>query len=446
MIGHLRWLLLIVVVWLGCHGQHREAQRQYRSITAFPGGALVTWMDERNAWSLGRLGPAGKIIWATRLEGEPQLVRGHPALLFAGELVAIRTYRHAEIDRLLLEGISVRAGSHQWSAVLHEGTLPDPAAGIDNHFIGYANADAFFPYLAKVGVYASQLYSVDLAGHRGAGRRLPIREPFALRTLQGEKIVHDRSTRTAVTGRPLQIPFESHGYGCVVEDDYWRLVREPQKWSITSLYDERVPLTLAPDDDTIVLEGCAAYWSKLAMFVRVGALTTIVFIDDGMVSKTIDVGSRIDEWGVTDATPGPDARTRFVPLLVADTNDVSRARLVMIDTEEARVAWDAPADVLDQVFRIGDDWLLVRSPADQRLVYLSGVTGKAHRAVRVRASNTQLVTPKNVDETGVWLVSTGPGAKQPIAKLGATLSIEQGDASFVSDAQGDPILAGIPWD
>ena len=428
-----RWML-VMAMFAGC--SKPASSRAYWGIVALDdGSALVTWHDRGRTFGVSRLDASARYLWSADLEGRPQGLPPDHGFIVTDHVVALRTYHRSERQQMV-EEVSLENGHRSWVARLRAS-----ADGVDG-FSGFATDDAFRFYLRPDrGAEHGELIALDPSTGRERGRTsLPVSTTVGetVSTLAGNLIVSQYDTVVVANGADVTI-LESRGYGCVIADEYWRLVRTAERWELAPTRDKtRRPIPVEPvvSDRDLKLEGCGAYGDSFVLFVHAGSNTELRILDaEGNVLRRASLGVRAKVDGLR---PSPRSRStgalpRFTPVWLGDR----RETLAMVDLEQGLIAWQAPSSVLASVFRSGSRWYW-SWPEDTstKLVVMDGDTGLG-KAVQIGAP-ARLVSdlgPWNVAGDSIWLLANldSPSTSPPgVARLDIdTLQVRAATTEFV---------------
>ncbi len=449
-----RTILLLATLAVACS---EPSVRAYSEIVALDdGSALVTWQDKGRSFGVSRVGPSARVEWSADLGGRPQDGRLDHGIIVSDRLVALRTYQRADRAQEV-EGLSLENGRRAWVTRLLGPRGKGSADGL-GHFSGYATGDAIRPFMKRTGpMQGGELLDIEpLTGRLRTRIEVPIHHESAPLTLAGGLILHDEGRSVAViTGGAVTL-LESRGIGCVINDEYWRLVRTPETWELVPLRDQRRNSILVeptvPDhvDRELTLVGCGSYrdWFVLFLKTRQGSEQTIevrIVDRDGKVVRRVLLGrghERILDpdllhMGAPRASFATGALTRFVPLTLGKNH--AELRLVMVDLEEGAIRWQTPRRSMDIVFRAGDRWYwswpadgVVRDPY---LAMLDGETGVIAKAIQIKARDVQRLGPRNVAGDSIWvlanLLTTSRTVPQVVRLDAGTLRVQATTPEFV---------------
>jgi hypothetical protein len=413
--------MLVLAVLLAC-AKPTTKRRYWQLVALDDGSALVTWHDPGRTFGVSRLDPTGRERWSTDLEGRPAASFGDRGVFVTDRQVILRTYQRSE--RLALaEGVSLETGRHSWTTRLRAVKSSDE--GVDP-FSGYVSKSSVGLFLRSPGS-GGELIDVDPLTGRELGRKqLPISTTIGAepRPLDDALVVHDGDAAVVATGKDVTTS-KSRGYGCAIENDYWRLVRTAANWELAPLRTTtRVPIPIAPSEQDVYLQGCGVYRGSFVVFLR-GMPNELRILEE-----TGNVLHRADLDGQLRVASSPEPLTRFVPVALGAVDEV----FTVLDLERGVVAWRAPSPRLADIFRSGDRWYWSwLEKTGQTIVVLDGATGVA-KAVKVRAPSVLQFGPRNVAGDSVWLLPSldfTRGTMPPVARLDAsTLQVKVATTDF----------------
>ncbi len=287
-----RSVLLLATFAIGCSSE--PIVREYRTITALAdGSSLVTWQDKGRSFGVGRVDRSGHFKWVAELEGRPEDMFLHHGLVVADHLVALRTRRRDGSDKSrLLEAIALDDGRRAWKSVLRTyGTESATGDGLDANFIGFATKQAIRPFLKSGKGHEGELLEIDpVSGRERRRAPLPVQWAHTPLALGEEVVVHGLDSKAFVIGSDTML-VESRGVGCIVDDDYWHLVRTEDRWEMLATRDQArrpIPVEAVVPDRELALQGCAAYRDAFVLFVRVNGSSEVRVVDrEGNVLRRI---------------------------------------------------------------------------------------------------------------------------------------------------------------
>ncbi len=438
----IRSTLVIASLVAGC--SKPAIERGYWDIVALDdGSALVTWQDRGRSFGVSRLDPSAQYRWSADLEGRPNALDTDHGIIVADDLVALRTYHRSE-HRQMVEGVSLETGRRSWVTGLR--SVRSSAEGVSS-FSGFATK-ALVRLFFKPGQDTSQseLIDVDVRTGQERGRTaLPIQDAEAPLMVDGEAILHSRPSANGVIVRVGTdvTTLASSDYGCVIGEEYWRLVRTSERWELTALRDKTrksIPIEPIAADRELSFRGCAAYRDKLVLFVGVGFLNDEMRILDfeGNQLRRVSLGDLDDPYSLRRKSPHSTFATGTLPRFVPVSLDRQAPVLAMVDLERGEIVWRSPSSVHATLFRSGNRWYwtLADDDADRgtRLVVFDGDTGEA-KAVHVRAPHLlHEIGPSNVAGDSFWLLAgsdTASTSAPPVARLDAkTLQVRAAIREF----------------
>jgi len=185
---------------------------------------------------------------------------------------------------------------------------------------------------------------------------------------------------------------------------------------------------------------CGRFGKRLVALVSVGSLSkshVLVLDETGALVHDIDLGSdtQLDGGSVWYRSPGVASLsgdlTRFVLYvhdpLERDTKE-KVTRLIMLDLETGKVAWQGPKDhalIHGTLFRHGTSWLWIHNQmANPVIAVFDGATGKLTRAVSAHAyDGVGEIKPSHAADGALWLhskeLTPSPWNELPVAMLDA---------------------------
>ncbi|HLL23652.1 MAG TPA: hypothetical protein VK427_16050 [Kofleriaceae bacterium] len=423
-------MLLLATLAVGC--SKPERQRLPLQIVALDdGSALLTWEDAPRTHGVSRIGRDARLLWSTDLDGHPfgrGLDRG---VVLTDRLVALRTYRYRELNA---EGVLLETGRRSWitplRAVEGHGDGPDV-------YTGYANAQSIRLFLrAEMGKDGSELVDIDpMTGRKRGTTRLPIQTAMqgAPAHLAGELFIGGGAGEVLVTTGQDVARFDSRGYGCIIGDEYWRLVGTPTQWELAPTRDKHrrsIPIGTVAADRNVWLIGCGAYRDSFVVFVNMGGAADELRVVDanGNVLRRAVLGesASVDAWRTTNPwSPETGTLPRFVPVVLG----AKREELAVVDLEQGAVVRQGPSSSSADVFRGGNHWYWTWYEKEgANIVVFDGDTGKAKSVRLAGPDRIARLGPANVGGDSLWVLSSilpARGNAPTVARLDAkTLKVQ----------------------
>jgi outer membrane protein assembly factor BamB len=411
--------------------------------------AAVTWRANYESgpsrgW-IGVIDREGALRWEHELPDVATSVGGNGAIAVGDGVVSVR-YSHGEKDH------AVAAFALDDGKPLADYVLAAQGGG--------STLPLYFsrrPTASRVlDTTTGALYSSDPRSGKVEWSR-PIERTLFAPTLVGDRLLLKESGKTHVfdlrTG--AETVESTPGIGCKIGDDFITFTSDADgtalvAWRGGDPKAQRVlakPFPSSAANSYVNLTQCGRYRDRLVLTVQVGSLpgrTSVIVADAaGTMQRTIDLlddmhwnGPASMPWTYPESAALAGELTRFVPYVLS-TYQPEHKRLVMLDLEEGKIAWQAPDDdsiIHFDLFRVGTRWVLVEGVTAGILAVFDGATGHLVAATNAHHYNgmTKLLPPHAAGDVlwlsaGVW----NPLDKPPIAVLDvATLK-----PSFVRDVE-----------
>ena len=463
--------LQVAALLLGCLGVacKEPPRRILRVVKALDDGtALVLWKDH-DGHGMGRVDLDGRLTWSTRLSGRAQALSTRLGISVHDRVVGIRELRnrwsaHPSANPIaILEGFSLEDGRRVWEvALVTDAEELHDGVGLHSYVTNVRTPSTWGEVVTLDGI--SELVHIDPASGRVLGRvKLPIRS-FEAPMVVGERIVLHSTLDAFLFGATVApLSFPSMGRGCIVQNDYVRIVDGPSGSQLVSwpLADpaRAVVVELGIDYRRVTtqftsIDGCAHYKDQIVVQTTGnsnGASQLRVLDRSGNQLGELSLEGRIshDSGKVHGSFPEHSnlggTLTRFVPYLILDRRGVGR--LVMVDLERRAVVWSTEVDTSASVFHVKNLWYLVVGYENPTIAVVNGDDGTLDGAVRIDGAPD--ITPTNVRGGSLWVARNHdwhPATEMPMARLDATTLEPRhvSDLIGIHDAMNDPQWSGLP--
>ncbi|MEJ7601445.1 MAG: PQQ-binding-like beta-propeller repeat protein [Kofleriaceae bacterium] len=382
------------------------------------GRAVISTTRDEGDVRIALAAADGSASWQTRLPAQAKLAR----LVAGGKMIAA-TYELRQSrgpSQYETSALSAETGRVVWKRRLGSGRsyedVADQAIWHRDRLLAYHQpAGTSLQFFALRASDGTPLWSTEVPFLRSFAPavvgELAVFEDVDLR---GVTIVDLRSG----SRRELDVA----GVGCVVDGEYVTLqVDGHGGLNISAFRDSIEPRTISVlkpfQDRTVVsLVSCGSYNGMLVFVVNatdrtdvMGSTQIVITSAAGQVLRTIALGadthwaSHSDHPRERASVPLHGPMTRFVPHVLVTGGDNRGPRLVMLDLEAGKIAWETPHDELIhfRVFRIGQFWLLSRR---ETLVVFDGANGNLVAAARfVPPASVEKVEPHHFADGQLWM-------------------------------------------
>ncbi|MBE7449724.1 MAG: PQQ-binding-like beta-propeller repeat protein [Kofleriaceae bacterium] len=411
--------------------------------------AIVIYQHRKHE-SVARVDDRGRTLWSSPLAGVPSTISPYNGIAVSADVVTVR-YAHVRdsdpVDHAVA-GFSLKDGALVWDTILtpyqptsppagrHPETPPytialPVAEGLVAQWASDGSSAWLFAVDARTGRVVSRQPAADAASPDVLGTRVIVNEP-------GQTVVYDATGATPIWKLPAWFR------GCAVADEYVTMTYETVEGDrkLVALRDgdpaTRREIAVPPGHRSPQLHSCGRYRDRLVLLMKTdthsksGGRSQVWIVDSqGALLHAIDLGEDLmveTYWTrkiYPRAAPLAGELTRFAPYVHVrpDLRGAGESRLLMLDLEAGKIAWTAPTDAYQALFRADEHWYMFRPAPSPTLSVFDGRTGEFVAAVRIEGpGRIGDLAPYHVVSGRVWVYSDARGrASRPsIAVLDAT--------------------------